>query len=852
MRSKTNVREESIWSSVVPSRAPSRSNLNDSLEEVALRTHDLASLPALRVHTGKSLPGIEEDVGALAELLASLPAIFIGVTLNVMLCVPFGLAFFPVTWTDFPVPRAIGIQMFLFSTLVCQLVFTATSSFRPAMGMMMVENIPFMRTLAQNAMEIQGTGADALATTMCSFAISTLLAGALFMALGKLQLGEMVHYFPRYVITGCIGGIGVFVTQTGFEVSTGTPFLWSAEGLRTYAAAEVRGLWAVALALVFLLNVLLHFIRRPLLPPFYFLSITPLFYLALWALGVPQEVAREGQWLFAFPPETSPTLMWDVFVLSDVRWDVILRSMPTMIAMTVFSLMHVPINIPSLCASTGHEADMNAELVAHGWSNLLSGGLGGLANYLCYSNSLLYYKCRGGGRLASVILAALTAAFFVVGPGLLAYIPRCMAGCLLVHLGWALFYEGIVDSRSQYDLFEYTSVVLIAVTMTAAGMTAGLAVGVLLAAVTFMVQSIRYMEPVRGSMPGTTMRSLTPGRTVEEKDFLGQAMRGVRIVQLQGNLFFGNTNVLASFCRRLLADDAGGVIHTIVLDFTLVRGVESSAADTIAKIYSITKSHGVAIVYNRGSTEGFPSSAPLSERLQEMSAYPAPEAPADRAQSLLADLHVADDLNLALRWVEDRLLFQHAGESLGAKSAGAGAGVGGAGGEGAGGQGGGGGGGLGEGGQIMEEEAAMAFRQFHALCPKEPTDVAARLFQHFERQELAEGSPIWNQGSPSTCCLLLCEGLLHSVLEEEAGTTETVVPGQLVGEYAFISEEKQTSTLTAVASSTVYVLRREAIPILTREDPYALWVLARIAIDYLGGRCFHPMNRVWETHSLPI
>ena len=47
-----------------------------------------------------------------------------------------------------------------------------------------------------------------------------------------------------------------------------------------------------------------------------------------------------------------------------------------------------------------------------------------------------------------------------------------------------------------------------------------------------------------------------------------------------------------------------------------------------------------------------------------------------------------------------------------------------------------------------------------------------------------------------------------------------------------ISEEKQTSTLTAVASSTVYVLGREAIQRLTREDPFALWVLARIAIGH--------------------
>ena len=39
------------------------------------------------------------------------------------------------------------------------------------------------------------------------------------MALGQLKLGDMVYYFPRYVITGYIGGITVFVTVTGLEVS---------------------------------------------------------------------------------------------------------------------------------------------------------------------------------------------------------------------------------------------------------------------------------------------------------------------------------------------------------------------------------------------------------------------------------------------------------------------------------------------------------------------------------------------------------------------------------------------------------------------------------------------------------
>ena len=87
------------------------------------------------------------------------------------------------------------------------------------MGMMMVENILFMHTLAQTAYTVQGPGLDTVSTVMVLNVLSTLTCGALFMSLKQMKLGDMVYYFPRYVITGCIGGIGVFVTITGFEVS---------------------------------------------------------------------------------------------------------------------------------------------------------------------------------------------------------------------------------------------------------------------------------------------------------------------------------------------------------------------------------------------------------------------------------------------------------------------------------------------------------------------------------------------------------------------------------------------------------------------------------------------------------
>jgi len=750
----------------------------------------------------------------LSSIAACVPGVLIGTTMNMMLSVPFGLAFFPASWEPFPVPLAIGLQMFLFSTFLCQVIMTFSSEFPCAMGMMMVENIPFMHTLAQQITNEQGFGPDAMATTMTAFALSTLIMGVCFYVLGKYKLGKAVNYFPRHFIIGCIGGIGIFVTTTGFEVSTGRPWQWCWHAVQTYTDETVYPLWVVVVALVIILNILIRVIDFPLLPPLYFVGIIPCFYVVLMACGVDADVARAGQWIFDHPPKTDCWLMWELFQISSVRWDLIFNTIPTLVALTCFGLMHAPINVPSLSTSTKLDVDMNHELKVHGWTNILCGLVGGLPNYLCYSNSLLYWKCQGGGRGSGFALSAILAGAFVVGPDVIAYVPRCMAGCLLVHVGLDLSKEALVDSIEAFDTFEYVSIVLITITMTALGMTSGLALGILLSAISFTLQNISHSEPVRGVMSAATLQS-TAMRNRAERDVLDRDLQHVQVMQLQGTLFFGNATGLSSCCDEMLAAASGG-IHTIVLDFTLVRSLESSAAEAIAKIFNITRKHGSELVINRGSTEGFPTSAPLSMRLQKLcdGTIHGPR------------LHITDDLDDALVWIEDTLLDQarERGE-LPLKSL--------------------------ESGESSSRQGSP-FEQLHGLCPYEEKDIVERLLAKMERRIWQAGAIIWKQGDSSDFCFLLHEGLLVNSLENEAGTAEECHPGCLVGEYHLLNQEKRMGTLVAKEDSVGFILSSTELAHMQKSEPYLAYVLASICIRYLGQRCHHVSNRIWHTRCLPI
>jgi len=169
--------------------------------------------------------------------------------------------------------------------------------------------------------------------------------------------------------------------------------------------------------------------------------------------------------------------IWTVIDFRNVSWGAIIESFPTLIALTIFSLIHVPINIPAFAISTNTEADMNQELIAHGYSNFISGCLGGLQNYMAYTQSVLYDRSGGYGKPSSIAVAIVTSILFFVGPTIASYIPRAMAGTLIVHVGIDLFLEGVYDTLGKFERLEYAGIWLIAIVMAMFGMDAAMIAG---------------------------------------------------------------------------------------------------------------------------------------------------------------------------------------------------------------------------------------------------------------------------------------------------------------------------------------------------------------------------------------
>jgi SulP family sulfate permease len=707
----------------------------------------------------------------------------------------------------------------------------------------MVENIPFMHSICfvvhSSLYPTDDTPCDSqfVPTVLASFALTSLLTSLAFFLIGHYKLGNVVFFFPKHVILGCVGGIGIFVIKTGLEVSTG-----GSMDLNSFTSIadffdDNKLLYSVPLLLVLALRALLYLTSdlmpkslASLLPPLFFLSLTPLFYAAILMFDIDFQTLHGNGWMFptntsSDDPMSNPlAIFFPTYGLHNISISAILSTLPVQISCVIFSLMHAPINIPSMSISTGIDVDMNTELITHFRSNFLATLFAQPPNYMCYSNSIVYHRAGGRGELSSILIVLSTSFLFFYGGDIVSFIPRLMAGTLLIHVGLDLFFEGVYDSYyAGFDMLEYGSVWVIVFTMSLMGMTSGLVVGIMCAALTFVVNAgPAHLNPIRGTMPATTFissrwRGLAARRILDEV----KGRRRILCVQLQGHIYFANLDQFTEGVKKALKEYKDKPYRFVILDFTLVLGLDTSAALAIVKLAaSLSKLHGIRrVAFVTGKKDGFPTSLDLMNQLSKRDDSTVHES-LDEALALFEDIIIA----ISEPGLEKEAFFSEDFED---------------------GQ---------EQGQAQESAIVKRMLAAHLHSPTAGAGKINTLYGFFVRRELDAGMVLWRQGDLGDRLVLLVKGELMSRLEEEAGTCEAVKTGHFIGELALImgDEGRRLTTVTVETASVVYEIDRAKWEKIKQKEPHYACLIMGFACRYLQHRVQHVSNRFVETRCIPI
>lgn len=229
-----------------------------------------------------------------------------------------------------------GISIFYVSTIIAQLTYSCGSVFKGGMGselvrccslwsgecrlsgcraltcyLSQIEVIPFFHSMAATITDIVGESKPeaVIATTITSYALSSMMTGATFCIMGKFKFGYIVGFIPRHILIGCIGGVGWFLVATGFEVTARMDgsLNYDLDTLHRLTRADTVPLWILPLVLAVTLFYGQQKIRSKYFLPLYVCAIPLFFYFFVLALdAMDPDTLRSAGWIFKGPPSGEP------------------------------------------------------------------------------------------------------------------------------------------------------------------------------------------------------------------------------------------------------------------------------------------------------------------------------------------------------------------------------------------------------------------------------------------------------------------------------------------------------------------------------------------------------------------
>jgi len=239
--------------------------------------------------------------------LAMTSAVFLGLLLNLLDALSYGYILFPLGAPIFSQTGPDGISIFFVSCIVSQLCYSlGLSSFKGGVGSEMIEVVPFFHKMAYSIMgRMDGQPPEAIiATTIVAYCTSSVLTGLIFLGLGSFKLGNLVSFFPRHILIGCIGGVGFFLVVTGFEVSARIEgnLNYDLETLQKLLSADTWYLWCLPLFLAISIMLLQRMVKSPFVLPAFFVCVFAIFYIIVEGIfRMDLEVVRNAGWIFERP-----------------------------------------------------------------------------------------------------------------------------------------------------------------------------------------------------------------------------------------------------------------------------------------------------------------------------------------------------------------------------------------------------------------------------------------------------------------------------------------------------------------------------------------------------------------------
>ena len=624
---------------------------------------------------------------------------------------------------------------------------------------------------------------NGLATMLAVMSLSSLGVAFFFWVIGHYRLTRLLELMPYPVICGFMAGIGWLLLEAGVGIAVNQPISMGLVDALKDTDNISKLLLFLAGAIVLLLAVTT--IRRAWALPVASLCLVIAFYAASATKGYSMpELVNQG-WLFDIPIETGGAIgLLKSLSFSQVDTAFVLSVVPQILTIAFLALLTQSMSLSALMAAGSHDLDTSSEIEDMGSGNVLNALIASPPGSTDVIASTLYEEFGASSRWMPIISSLVCVVMAVFGSAIIPWMPKLLVGATVFLFAYQLFFEWMYENVRGFQPIDFAIVLIILGTVIFVGFMAGIAVGILLALLLFV---LRYsmISAVQGLYSLASYRSSVE-RSQSSNLVLDQFGGECLVYTLRGFLFFGTANAILDTIR----DDAkvrSGHFKVILLDLKRVTGMDISALNTFVQLKTLCEISGVQLVYSGVESE-------LRNSLLMMDAVSH-----DADQSL-----VFPDADYAVEYMEDVLLGKYESESA---------------------------------------EKSVEDHLRRIFVDEEKVQI---LMAAMTRIEVEEREKLFEQGEADTGLFILDQGSMTALIStghEGWKRVKKFRPGALIGEMsAYTSDKSRTATVVANEPSVLYHLTSEKMAQLDNENLILAASIHELVARTLGNRITY-MNR---------
>lgn len=372
---------------------------------------------------------------------------------------------------------------------------------------------------------------------------ATLLTGVLQILAGYLQLGSLMRFVSRSVVTGFVNALAILIFIA--QLPELTNVTW-----------HVYAMTAGGLGIIYLfpyIPVIGKSIPSPLVCIIFLTVLSQVIGLDIRTVGDMGEL-----------PDALPIFLWpEVPLTLETLWIIL----PYALGLSVVGLLESMMTATIVDDLTDTKSDRNRECKAQGIANIGAGLMGGMAGCAMIGQSIINIKSGGRGRLSSFSAGVFLLIMVVFLGDELKQIPMAALVAVMIMVSIGTFSWSSIKDLRTHPLS--TSIVMIATVITVVGthnLAIGVFVGVLLSALFFAHKISRFMV-IKNS----------------------QTEQQVRTYQVTGQIFF------ASADKFVDGFDFKEVVDNVVIDLSHAHFWDISAVGALDKVVIKFRREGATV-----------------------------------------------------------------------------------------------------------------------------------------------------------------------------------------------------------------------------------------------------------------